>query len=69
MSPRNPHHAAAPSTPAVALQREPARVEFALWDDGRLSIYDGDEIQQIDPADTERLARLLGGRFQQPATA
>lgn len=38
----------------------PARVEFALWDDGRISIYDGDVLLQLDPADTARLARLLG---------
>lgn len=37
-----------------------ARTQFALWDDGGLSIYDGDELMQIPPADVARLARLLG---------
>lgn len=36
------------------------RLEFALWDDGRLDIYDGDSLRQLAPADTARLARLLG---------
>lgn len=36
------------------------RVTFALWDDGGLSIYDGDDLLQLPPADTARLARLLG---------
>ena len=39
----------------------PAEIEFALWDDGRLSIYDGDGLVQLKPAATARLARLLGG--------
>lgn len=38
----------------------PAKAQFALWDDGGLSIYDGDELLQIAPADVIRLARLLG---------
>lgn len=36
------------------------RINFALWDDGGLSIYDGDELLQLPPAATARLARLLG---------
>lgn len=35
-------------------------IEFSLWDDGRLSIYDGDDLVQLTGADTARLARLLG---------
>lgn len=38
----------------------PARIEFALWDDGRVCIYDGDTLLQLSAADTVRLARLLG---------
>lgn len=38
----------------------PAKVQYALWDDGGLSIYDGDELLQLPPADVVRLARLLG---------
>jgi hypothetical protein len=38
----------------------PARIEFALWDDGRVSIYDGDTLLMLHAADTVRLARLLG---------
>lgn len=37
-----------------------ARIEFALWDDGRVSIYDGDTLLMLNAADTVRLARLLG---------
>lgn len=37
-----------------------ARISYALWDDGGLSIYDGDELIQLPPADVARLARLLG---------
>lgn len=37
-----------------------ARIEFALWDDGRVSIYDGDTLLMLQAADTVRLARLLG---------
>ena len=37
-----------------------ARIEFALWDDGRVSIYDGDHLLMLHAADTARLARLLG---------
>lgn len=47
-------------TPAPPPQATPARVSFALWDDGGLSIYDGDDLLQLPPADTARLARLLG---------
>lgn len=36
------------------------KVQFALWDDGGVSIYDGDELLQLPPADVARLARLLG---------
>ena len=49
-----------PPTPAPPPQATPARVSFALWDDGGLSIYDGDDLLQLPPADTARLARLLG---------
>ena len=38
----------------------PARIEFAMWDDGRVSIYDGDHLLMLHAADTIRLARLLG---------
>lgn len=37
------------------------QLHFALWDDGGLSIYDGDDLLQIAPADVARLARLIGG--------
>ena len=47
-------------TPAPPPQANPARMSFALWDDGGLSIYDGDDLLQLPPADTARLARLLG---------
>lgn len=40
--------------------RVAARLQFALWDDGRLSILDADQVIQILPDDTARLARLLG---------
>lgn len=40
---------------------EPERdIEFALWSDGRLDIVDGDELFQIPPGATKRLALLLG---------
>lgn len=57
--------AAADPTPDKAPATHPAgrvtsRLEFALWDDGRLCIYDADQIIQIFPDDTARLARLLG---------
>lgn len=42
------------------LAATPARIEFALWDDGRVSIYDGDTLLMLQAADTARLARLLG---------
>ena len=42
------------------LAATPARIEFALWDDGRVSIYDGDTLLMLQAADTVRLARLLG---------
>lgn len=38
----------------------PQQTTFALWDDGGLSIYDGDDLLQLPPADVARLARLLG---------
>lgn len=37
-----------------------AQMQFSLWDDGGLSIYDGDTLLQLEAADTVRLARLLG---------
>lgn len=48
---------------AAAQVAEAPRVQihFALWDDGGLSIYDGDDLLQIAPADVARLARLLDG--------
>lgn len=36
------------------------KIEFALWDDGRLTIAEGDEIHQLPPEATKRLALLLG---------
>lgn len=42
------------------LAATPARIEFALWDDGRVSIYDGDTLLMLQAADSVRLARLLG---------
>lgn len=36
------------------------QIEFALWDNGRLTIAAGDEITQIPPDATKRLALLLG---------
>ena len=42
------------------LAATPARIEFALWDDGRVSIYDGDTLLMLQAGDTVRLARLLG---------
>lgn len=39
---------------------EPDRVRFALWDDGTLVIFDGDEVLKYGPSDTRRLALLLG---------
>lgn len=36
------------------------QIEFALWDDGRLTIAAGGEITQIPPDATKRLALLLG---------
>lgn len=54
-----PHETIAAAAAAVP-PRDPARIEFALWDDGRLSIYDGDDLVMLPPSDTARLARLLG---------
>lgn len=45
---------------AQVCETSPQQTTFALWDDGGLSIYDGDELLQIAPADVARLARLLG---------
>lgn len=45
---------------AQVCDTSPQQTTFALWDDGGLSIYDGDELLQIAPADVARLARLLG---------
>lgn len=46
--------------PEPSPEPSPERMQFALWDDGGLSIYDGDDLLQIRPADVARLARLLG---------
>lgn len=62
-SARNAEPPATPATQtAAAVATAPATptINFALWDDGGLSIYDGDELLQLQPADTARLARLLG---------
>ncbi|AUN95899.1 helix-turn-helix domain-containing protein [Pseudazoarcus pumilus] len=48
----------APATEAT--ERVTSRLQFSLWDDGRLCIHDADQIIQIFPDDTARLARLLG---------
>ena len=45
---------------AQVCDTSPQQTTFALWDDGGLSIYDGDELIQLPPADVARLARLLG---------
>ena len=45
---------------AQVADASPQQPMFALWDNGGLSIYDGDELLQIAPADVVRLARLLG---------
>lgn len=45
---------------AQVADASPQQPMFALWDDGGLSIYDGDDLLQIAPADVARLARLLG---------
>ena len=45
---------------AQVCETSPQKTTFALWDDGGLSIYDGDELLKIAPADVVRLARLLG---------
>ena len=50
-------------TPAAA-----DSVRFALWDDGTLTIADGDEILQFDPDTTRRLALLLGVPGNQPVS-
>lgn len=36
------------------------QIEFALWENGRLDIYDGSELFQISPRDVSRLRRFLG---------
>lgn len=43
---------------AVAETDHPVRI--GLWDDGSLTIIDGDDILQYPPAITARIARLLG---------
>lgn len=48
------------AAPLPPPQANPVRISFALWDDGGLSIYDGDDLLQLPPSDTARLARLLG---------
>lgn len=45
---------------AVTKKQGSRFIEFSLLDDGRLSIYDGDDLVQLTGADTARLARLLG---------
>ena len=44
----------------IPAEPHPAPIEFALWDDGRLSICDGDEIVLIPSDAVCRLALLLG---------
>lgn len=39
---------------------EPEPMEFAMWENGRLDIYDGDELFTIPAADVIRLRRFLG---------
>ena len=51
--------------PAVACAEQ---IEFALWDDGRLTIAAGDEITLIPPDATRRLALLLGVPGNQPVS-
>lgn len=53
-------HAAPKSPPDQPDGPAAPRLEFALWDSGALDIYDGDGLVQLAPADTARLARLLG---------
>lgn len=48
-----------PDSPPPAPPNEP-RIEFALWESGRLDIYDGAELFQIGPQDVSRLRRFLG---------
>ena len=53
--------AAAPAAPAVPDAPQPEHVvRIALWDDGTLTIADGDDILQYGPDVTRRLALLLG---------
>lgn len=48
-----------PDSHPPAPPNEP-RIEFALWESGRLDIYDGAELFQIGPQDVSRLRRFLG---------
>jgi len=58
---QRPTPAAAPDVDGQAKGvADPEPIEFALWDDGRLSIYDGGLLVQLASRDTARLARLLG---------
>lgn len=53
--------AAAPAAPAAPDTPAPEHVvRIALWDDGTLTIADGDDILQYGPDVTRRLALLLG---------
>ena len=45
---------------ANAASHDPEDIEFAMYDDGRLGIFDGDEILIIPPEATIRLGRFLG---------
>ena len=47
--------AATPDAPAA-----PAEIEFAVYSDGRLAIFDGDEILILPPEATRRLGYFLG---------
>ena len=55
-----PHYGAGDLRVTEIHDESPARIEFALWDDGRLSICDGDEIVLIPSDAVCRLALLLG---------
>lgn len=46
--------------PATAPREGADDVRVGLWDDGSLTIIDGDDILQYPPAVTARIARLLG---------
>lgn len=44
---------------AVTAQAAPARIEFAIYDDGRLALFAGDERLILPPEATHRLGRFL----------